>query len=578
MDRGLRKRKPAATEEATALLRQQQSGASVCEGTEARAPPKKRGRPPKNRSQATHVGSHDQARGFVPVPGGSGRGAPAIQPQQIQGLSDSGTVDSGVLPGQAVNGQFDFMPSSIPNMQLEGMTMTGLNAINVPNNTGNYSQTSAGNGANVRGNQMGAESQTERGSIIGIQGAQFLGRFRNSCGAVGANAGPVQMQAENGQAISGNQTAGYRCDQSWSGLGALPSQQEVSSAGQNALSMPNLHRPATVEWNTDSDLYNNSQRPQSSHPLGCPGQQGVVTSPPCGEFPTMTPLLTHQPGLVNAVSQIDSMASPLGMYVPQAIKDRVWKGEFVEFADLLPQNRPVVEMEQSLSTYLGSAAQANSLPLAVTSQLVGASLLSPSQGLQWGMGSDSRPAKKQITSIGEWTDAMLIFLALYTSRHPDKFMSMLKYTSIVREAAARFGIKGALDYDRRVRIKMAMDPRRRWDTIDGESYFFLLIPQALNARQNFGGGHKQNFGHSNAQNNSQSQSHIGQAPFRKNNTYNKFPPGVCWQFNKGNCNRQDCRYGHKCASCGHPHPQIRCYSNASKGKNKDSSSQRQKPN
>ena len=46
----------------------------------------------------------------------------------------------------------------------------------------------------------------------------------------------------------------------------------------------------------------------------------------------------------------------------------------------------------------------------------------------------------------------------------------------------RFGIKGALAYDRAFRIKMVIDPTRRRDSLDWESYFFLLVPQAMNAK------------------------------------------------------------------------------------------------
>ena len=78
------------------------------------------------------------------------------------------------------------------------------------------------------------------------------------------------------------------------------------------------------------------------------GPQHTVTSPLYGGIPSDG----HQLDLLNAMSQIDGFSSPLGMYVPKVIKDRIWKGEFVEFADLLPHNRPIVEMEHSLSAYV----------------------------------------------------------------------------------------------------------------------------------------------------------------------------------------------------------------------------------
>ena len=278
----------------------------------------------------------------------------------------------------------------------------------------------------------------------------------------------------------------------------------------------------------------------------------------------------HQTGLLSTMSQIDSMASPVGMYVPQSVKEKVWKGEFIDFSNLLPQNRPQVELEEFMSAYVTSAPfQSHALPASVTSQLLGATM-----GSQ-GAGFSSGASKKQITSIGDWTDAMLIFLSLYIQKHPEQTLPLIKYCTTVREAAARFGTKGALAYDASVRMKIALNPMLRWDALDNESYLLLLMPQAMPQRfqQNnsiANVGLQYNNGKQAAQ--TRNFNALNQ-PFRmgKGGT---LPPGTCWGFNRGQCSRQNCKHPHRCAACGKPHPLQKCYTQLPAGKKNEG----QKPN
>ena len=175
----------------------------------------------------------------------------------------------------------------------------------------------------------------------------------------------------------------------------------------------------------------------------CQGHQSVPAASHAAHFDcglNAQPQPHYQPGLVNSMSAIDSFSSPVGMYVPQTVKDRLWKGEFIELADPLAHNRPAVETEQWLSAYMhGYQFQGNSLPVAVTSQLLGATLDSPA----FGNGGTSKRSKRQIYNIGEWTDAM-IYLSLFVSKFPEQIQALIKYCTTIREASARFGAKEAL--------------------------------------------------------------------------------------------------------------------------------------
>ena len=44
--------------------------------------------------------------------------------------------------------------------------------------------------------------------------------------------------------------------------------------------------------------------------------------------------------------------------------------------------------------------------------------------------------EKKITNISEWTDAFLIYMAIYIKRYPDHTQELLKYFSTIRTGAA----------------------------------------------------------------------------------------------------------------------------------------------
>ena len=211
----------------------------------------------------------------------------------------------------------------------------------------------------------------------------------------------------------------------------------------------------------------------------------------------------------------------------------------------MPQNRAIVEAEEWIQACVSPANDSGIIPPAFPAQFLGASLHSlPGVGPQ----ENRQTKKRQITSIGEWTDAMLIFMSIYILKHPNQVHQLLKYCTTVREAAAHFGNRGVLDYDKAFRMKRAMDPSRRWDALDNESYFFLLVPQALAGRLNSNTAGRQG------------QDAYGQ-PFRRNAKSAPMPGGVCWAFNRKNCNKTNCVHPQKCATCKKNHPQTKCSQN-----------------
>jgi hypothetical protein len=71
---------------------------------------------------------------------------------------------------------------------------------------------------------------------------------------------------------------------------------------------------------------------------------------------------------------------------------------------------------------------------------------------------------KQITTIERWTDAFILFIAIYSAAHPEKYLQILKYMHDVRLGAEKS--QGWLNYYEQFRLRMVTNPYMDWDKVD----------------------------------------------------------------------------------------------------------------
>lgn len=199
-----------------------------------------------------------------------------------------------------------------------------------------------------------------------------------------------------------------------------------------------------------------------------------------------------------------SVCDPLGATVPVNIKEKIVKSEYIEL-DLL------------LERHIPSPSSSFTLSLDNSGQLL----------------LKDVKKRQQIISIMGWTDAFLIFSSVFVGVHPARAQEMFKYMHVIRMAAARFGGRGWMEYDRQFRMRQQLHPHRSWATIDGELWaLFLSAPAAFYT--GFGG-----------------QKGGGQVLPAKQRSFRTFPrnSGVCFAFNRGGCKNAQCRFSHKCSVC-----------------------------
>jgi hypothetical protein len=219
----------------------------------------------------------------------------------------------------------------------------------------------------------------------------------------------------------------------------------------------------------------------------------------------------------------DSVGMPtltmaLGGHLPLALKEKIWKGDFVDFSNLLD------------------------------SEALTAAPIPPWVVTQSGLLALQSTRQKKLDTIEQWTDAFLVFMAVFCMCHPDKAQDLLKYASVVREAAKKFSVPGALRYDEQFRKRQAVFPDRCWATIDGELWYTVLIPYgARDVRPNSGAAREIITPRAQAGTNYQRP-----RLFRQH--------GLCYAFNsKEGCRNARCRFFHACSKCrGQTHGSTDC--------------------
>lgn len=82
--------------------------------------------------------------------------------------------------------------------------------------------------------------------------------------------------------------------------------------------------------------------------------------------------------------------------------------------------------------------------------------------------------EKKITNISEWTDAFLIFSAVYLKKFPEQTQAMLKFLSSIRLGASRIQHMGWKDYDIQFRLRRATNPLLGWSSIDAELWLVYM--------------------------------------------------------------------------------------------------------
>ena len=311
--------------------------------------------------------------------------------------------------------------------------------------------------------------------------------------------------------------------------------QLLSQALQTRVSQPQMNATSSQSLGNTPPIFSTAQ--QHSRALTT---QSLI-DPSISLHPNDDALSTASSVLPNTgVTQTDPLGPVLSQSlppVPVALRQRILKGEYIDFSTLLP------EVMFSVAT----------------------SAPSPNAGRSTGQ-------SPRITSFSTWLDAWNIYIATVVAHNPSRASELLGYQRLIHSASKHFGTASWLKYDAQFRTLAASNPQLRWDLRHPDLWLDSLAIQTSTSSSTRSRwpctycGSTYHF-----------PDRCPRCPFRASQQDSSFSstqrgsgPNLpqrdsgsrsltCRDFNNGTCNRNPCRYQHNCYVCGSPnHPAYKC--------------------
>ena len=116
--------------------------------------------------------------------------------------------------------------------------------------------------------------------------------------------------------------------------------------------------------------------------------------------------------------------------IPQKIMRKIWNGEYIDMAELLPEK-----------LHTGPQQEPHS--------------------------ADARkPRRKRVTSILQWVECFNAFIGVMLAYHPSRASDLLGYSSLIVHAARKYKGDNWMQYDSNFRKRAAAFPTERWAEIN----------------------------------------------------------------------------------------------------------------
>ena len=197
----------------------------------------------------------------------------------------------------------------------------------------------------------------------------------------------------------------------------------------------------------------------------------------------------------------------LGHHLSLATKERIWRGEFLDFFELLNKEPDRKEGEKEDEKE-----------------------------------KERRRRKKPARTWENWHPGFVIYAAVMVQAQPERAAALFHYWDIIYRAYNDFGGQAWIEYDESFRRMAAEQPELRWDEPLPRLWLQVMAPYA---------GDRTDTGHLLRRSTSAPRRSAGQVVQ---------PRLVCWEYNsKGVCSRKQCRFRHECSVCGGPHSCSSCY-------------------
>ena len=205
-------------------------------------------------------------------------------------------------------------------------------------------------------------------------------------------------------------------------------------------------------------------------------------------------------------------STPLGDHLTPAIKERIWKGNYIDVYELLNREYEVKELDKDDDKI-----------------------------------KEKHRRKRPDRNWTNWVTGFTIYAGVLVKMQPWKASALFQYFDILRRAKAEFEGQVWLRYDEAFRMRSAIRPELRWDEVHPGIWLQHMSPAKTNLGDRFDCGHL----NIKFAGNSGTRQGAGQAVQ---------PRLPCYEFNnKGSCAKSPGRFRHECLTCRGEHPKTNCF-------------------
>ncbi len=278
----------------------------------------------------------------------------------------------------------------------------------------------------------------------------------------------------------------------------------------------NVHVPVTAAEQSPST---SGLQSQSKNPEGHVNDSvhDLVNNVLSGHEPTAPPF-------VNSPMIEISDGIPLGVSIPQKIRDKITNDEFIDMNVLTPSY-----VEDPVSVFISQK--------------------------KFSIINNNR--NKVPLTIEQWSSAFLVFMDIYIELHDDQSRPLLKYLHNIREMHDLYGDEAWRVYDERFR-RLRETVKLPWGKLVNELY--TKSANASNMQK----------GKDNFRSFSKNTSSVPKQSYGKNQFTNRIK--TCIAFNRGEPCSKPCPYKHVCHHCKGAHARFQCSDYIFKNRNTNNAS------
>ena len=206
----------------------------------------------------------------------------------------------------------------------------------------------------------------------------------------------------------------------------------------------------------------------------------------------------------------------VGNYVDEITRNKIARGEYVDFAKLMPKDKLTSEDDNHMEM-VNKGGMSYWVPMSDRDNI-------------------------NISSYSKWEQAFRVFSNIYNQAFPNRSGELIQYHHTIFTASQTFAWDNVYRYDREFRIHMSRHHTRKWSVILQQAWSMFLKDKISSNNFERGVG----------------QSGQGNGPRCK----------LCFDFNRGNCTfGKKCKFDHRCSFCNKfGHGSFNCRkANANKG-------------